>query len=498
MTATYEDGREMGTALKVELGFRRRRVHLIGAYVPTASTTNMADCARTQQIVHGWLTAALDAGDEFILVGDLNEHLFAENRANPTQLGRYLRTSPEVKEVWQACPRTASLPGHTFPRNTRCHLHKLDFTYVSASLAHGVRQAALMRGQSAIDEDHYALFAEVSVPWAMPGPATTKGNPRPHLRLRQQGSDLQDRFRVEVDARLTRDTGDTFEETLYQAGRAIFGTARQPTGPIAQSKVQRASWTGKKIRQMAESGNNRREEVWQLITACEELLPDGIPPTRMAEIERLLAEPCPRRRWIAVLRPHANYLRSRLQQVTAREAQMTKIRRIRWFTHRRNERFGSNFGQILKMLNKPRESSAIDRVVMADGTLETDPHMVEKRTSEHFFTHFDVNQMASMMVQEEWAEYYPQIESILFQAAGSPITQKELDWYISRAPRRKAPGKSGVPFELLQMLSDSARERLRAELNKALETGKVPATWKTAVICPIPKKPGVSGQLAQY
>ncbi|KAJ2478978.1 hypothetical protein IWW56_003368 [Coemansia sp. RSA 2131] len=99
MTATYEDGHEMGTALKVELGFCRQQVHLIGAYVPTASTTNMADYTHTQQIVHGWLTAALDAGDKFILVGNLNKHLFAENRANPTQLGRYLCTSPEVKET---------------------------------------------------------------------------------------------------------------------------------------------------------------------------------------------------------------------------------------------------------------------------------------------------------------------------------------------------------------------------------------------------------------
>ncbi|KAJ2542941.1 hypothetical protein IWW35_005565, partial [Coemansia sp. RSA 1878] len=163
-TAIYEDGREMGTALKVVLGFHRRRVHLIGAYVPTASPTNMADRTRTQQIVHEWLTAALDAGDEFILAGDLNEHLFEENRSNPTQLGRFLRASSEVKEVWQACPRMASLPGHTFPRNARCQPSKLDFTYLSASLAHGVRQAALMHGQSAIDEDHYALFAEVSVP----------------------------------------------------------------------------------------------------------------------------------------------------------------------------------------------------------------------------------------------------------------------------------------------------------------------------------------------
>ncbi|KAJ1758722.1 hypothetical protein LPJ69_003981, partial [Coemansia sp. RSA 1752] len=89
-TAIYEDGREMGTALKVVLGFHRWRVHLIGAYVPTASPTNMADHTRTQQIVHGWLTVVLDAGNEFILAGDLNEHLFEENWSNPTQLGRFL------------------------------------------------------------------------------------------------------------------------------------------------------------------------------------------------------------------------------------------------------------------------------------------------------------------------------------------------------------------------------------------------------------------------
>ncbi|KAJ2654167.1 hypothetical protein IW148_006424 [Coemansia sp. RSA 1199] len=324
-TANYEDGREMGTVLKVVLGFRRQQVHLIGTYIPMASPTNMADCTRTQQIVHGWLTAALDAGDEFILTGDLNECLFEENWANPTQLGRFLRASSEVKEVWQACPYMASLPGHTFLRNARCQSSKLDFTYLSASLAHGVCQAALMRGQSVIDEDHYALFAEVSVPWFTRGPATTKGKARPHLQLRQRDSGLQDKFRAEVDAQLARDTDNTFEETLYQAGRVIFGTSRQPTGPTVQTKVQRASWVGKKIRQMADSGNNRQEEVRQLIATCEALLPEGIPPRRRAEIERLLAERCSRNRWRAVLRPHANYLRTRLQQVAAREVQLSKI-----------------------------------------------------------------------------------------------------------------------------------------------------------------------------
>ncbi|KAJ1758723.1 hypothetical protein LPJ69_003982, partial [Coemansia sp. RSA 1752] len=135
---------------------------------------------------------------------------------------------------------------------------------------------------------------------------------------------------------------------------------------------------------------------------------------------------------------------------------------------------------------------------MVDGTLETKPQVVERRTSEHFFVHFDVNRMATMMVGEEWAGDYPVHAPDLFQPAGSPISGKLLDWYISCAPRHKVPGKSGVPFELLQMLSNSACERFRADLNRALETGIAPAQWKTAVICPIPKKTGISGQLVLY
>ncbi|KAJ2532705.1 hypothetical protein GGH20_001015 [Coemansia sp. RSA 1937] len=79
------------------------------------------------------------------------------------------------------------------------------------------------------------------------------------------------------------------------------------------------------------------------------------------------------------------------------------------------------------MLNKPRESSAIDRVIMAAGTLETDLHIVEKRTSKHFFAHFDVNWLAAMMVHEEWAGDYSLHAPDLFQSAGSPISGKLLD-----------------------------------------------------------------------
>ncbi|KAJ2277395.1 hypothetical protein EV176_002107 [Coemansia sp. RSA 451] len=284
-----------------------------------------------------------------------------------------------------------------------------------------------MHSQSTIDKDHYALFAEVSVPWFTRSPATTKGKARPWLHLQQQDSNLQDKFRAEVDTRLARDTDDTFEEILYQAGRVIFGTSHQPTGPTVQTKVQSASWVGKNIRQMADSGINWWEKVWQLIVTCEMLLPEGILPRHRAEIKRLLAERCPQSWWQAVLHPHANYLCTRLQQVAAREAQLSKIQHICYFTNKHNEQFGNNFGQILKMLNKPRESSAIDRVIMAAGTLETDLHIVEKRTSKHFFAHFDVNWLAAMMVHEEWAGDYSLHAPDLFQSAGSPISGKLLD-----------------------------------------------------------------------
>ncbi|KAJ2051805.1 hypothetical protein GGI03_004326 [Coemansia sp. RSA 2337] len=105
-----------------------------------------------------------------------------------------------------------------------------------------------------------------------------------------------------------------------------------------------------------------------------------------------------------------------------------------------------------------------------------DPEWVEVEASHHFQAHFMHLSEEAIEVTEEWAEEYcmhPGPNAVYF----CPIMTDKLDKWINQMPKKKAPGPSGVSFELLCMMGDKFQVHLLAMFNKALETAEIPASW---------------------
>ncbi|KAJ2069739.1 hypothetical protein GGH13_004410 [Coemansia sp. S155-1] len=106
----------------------------------------------------------------------------------------------------------------------------------------------------------------------------------------------------------------------------------------------------------------------------------------------------------------------------------------------------------------------------------SDPDQVEAQVSSHFATHFMHPSEEAIEVTEEWAEEYracPGPDVTYFH----PIMADELDKWMDRMLKSKAPGPSGVSFELLSMTGDKFRAHLLQVYNRALETAKIPSSW---------------------
>src|SRR4051794_9435696 len=68
----------------------------------------------------------------------------------------------------------------------------------------------------------------------------------------------------------------------------------------------------------------------------------------------------------------------------------------------------------------------------------------------------------------------------------SPTNEK---WYstISALPNDKAPGPSGISYEIIKNLLPSLSEHLKDIVTLCFNSGHIPSQWKNATIYPIPK-----------
>ncbi|KAJ2499813.1 hypothetical protein GGH96_003246 [Coemansia sp. RSA 1972] len=146
-------------------------------------------------------------------------------------------------------------------------------------------------------------------------------------------------------------------------------------------------------------------------------------------------------------------------------------------------------------------SQLLSRVVVEEaGTthVSTTAEEVEAESSTHIdghFTHPLGQQQIEVTVP--WSAEYdprPEIEARFFEL----IKRLELDSWIMHSPRNKAPGPSGITFELLRLTGDKFQEQLLAVYSEAWSQAKILAHWTHAKLIPIPKRLDIDGILAQH
>uniref|UniRef100_A0A803SLC5 Reverse transcriptase domain-containing protein n=1 Tax=Anolis carolinensis TaxID=28377 RepID=A0A803SLC5_ANOCA len=78
------------------------------------------------------------------------------------------------------------------------------------------------------------------------------------------------------------------------------------------------------------------------------------------------------------------------------------------------------------------------------------------------------------------------------------ITNEEIYRAIQRTPPNKAPGPDGFTMRYYRIFQETLVKPLQQVMNKALEEGKIPATWKEANITLLPKDKADSTNVKSY
>ena len=80
----------------------------------------------------------------------------------------------------------------------------------------------------------------------------------------------------------------------------------------------------------------------------------------------------------------------------------------------------------------------------------------------------------------------------------SAFSMTELNAAIKKLKPRKAPGKDGVPNDMIKNLGTTARQKLLLIINQSWSSGKFPDRWREAVIIPIRKKQKEKAKKSSY
>jgi Reverse transcriptase (RNA-dependent DNA polymerase) len=148
-------------------------------------------------------------------------------------------------------------------------------------------------------------------------------------------------------------------------------------------------------------------------------------------------------------------------------------------------------------LNRSKRSIVLDRAMYTNGNqeiaLETEPHKVKQLAKEHFKNVVSAPTSTARCTQdlpERWEmEYLPSdnIDSSIYNDILAPPTSEEWESAIRSLPNNKAAGISGIPYEFLKHLSNSASNFLKDIIATCFTNSIVPSQWKDATIYPIPK-----------
>src|SRR5277367_3459118 len=198
------------------------------------------------------------------------------------------------------------------------------------------------------------------------------------------------------------------------------------------------------------------------------------------------------------LRGQVATLRNLIRHTCDVLASRFKAERIAMFEQLRCDNFADKKSAFISSsLGRSRRFITLDKAmrVRPDGSeqLVVDPNGVKSLAITHYKTVAglppvfvpDVSSFPSL-----WKDAYSPLihfNSDIYDSLLQPVSVSELDAVLSSLPTGKAPGLSGIPYEMLKHLPSNAKECLRDLVSSCLAEGVIPSSWKDATIYPIPK-----------
>ncbi|KAJ2114997.1 hypothetical protein IW146_002647 [Coemansia sp. RSA 922] len=423
-------------------------------------SSNNAVREHTQRVADTWIQQIVSNGHKAIVLGNFNERL-ADGGANVSMIGCTLMDRKLFEETHRNVRRTLS-EGTSVSRGGTPRSW-INFIFVTTNLGSGVCQAVVAIESTELNEDHRLIMAEVAVSLGQPGAASQAPARRPRLNIAGASEAQQMTFLAKLDTISAADTDiDSFIWKTAEGAFQKMSTRRKAAQ--LKSCLCRASQMRKHVwRYMG--GEDLQCWRWgKIVEECDTLITDGL-PTAIREKCREVASILPPPNWEGVQKTLTNFIRKHLSRTVKSEAVGRHYRKIAKATHWRAELMNGHLGRMVLVIQTPSGTE-----------IYADPEWVEAEASRHFQAHFTHPSKEAIEVTEEWAEEYrmrPGPDAVYFR----PITTDELDEWIDRTPKKKAPGPSGVSFELLRMTGDKFRVHLLATFNKALETAEIPASW---------------------
>src|SRR5271156_855010 len=96
----------------------------------------------------------------------------------------------------------------------------------------------------------------------------------------------------------------------------------------------------------------------------------------------------------------------------------------------------------------------------------------------------------SWIFKPRWQSAYSSLSHFnedIYDSLLMPVTLSELNSVVSSLPTGKAPGLSGINYEMIKHLPEIARLYICDLISGCFKQGVIPSSWKDATIFPISK-----------
>jgi hypothetical protein len=150
---------------------------------------------------------------------------------------------------------------------------------------------------------------------------------------------------------------------------------------------------------------------------------------------------------------------------------------------------------ISSLTNSYKDSICIDRIMVDQEEdnkfITTNPTTIKQQVEDYYTKAFKKRKSNFQQLNDEWKKQYEPRDYInpdWYKSLLESPKDQELNEILKELPTNKAPGPSGITYEMIKKLSAIGKEILKKIFHICILSGKIPKAWKLSNIYPIPKK----------